>query len=74
METLIVNINKKSISEEITKILENYGESVSIFRFKNNIKKSKLNNHSADFLDLSGIWENTDITIETIRDKAWKRN
>lgn len=74
METLIVNINKKSIAEEITNILESYGETVKIFHLKSPKKSNNRNNKEFSLFDMTGIWENSDITLEKIREKAWKRS
>ncbi len=74
METLIVNINKKSIAEEITTILESYGETVKIYRFNSPEKSNNKNNKESSLFDMTGIWENSDITLEKMREKAWKRS
>ena len=74
METLIVNINKKSIADEITTILESYGETVKIFHLKNPDRFNSKKNKESSLFDMTGIWENSDITLEKIREKAWKRS
>ena len=39
------------------------------------ILKPKRKSETESFFDLKGIWENRDVTLETIRAKAWpKRN
>lgn len=35
--------------------------------------KSENNDNQNKFNEFAGMWEDSDITIESIRDKAWKR-
>jgi post-segregation antitoxin (ccd killing protein) len=39
---------------------------------KRDIEEKKQKKPSIDFDAMSGIWEGRDITIESIREKAWK--
>ena len=37
-----------------------------------NLKQKKQKPKDLDFSEFTGIWEDNDITLETIRKKAWK--
>ncbi len=40
--------------------------------FKKDIQKKQLNKNKPNFDEFAGLWEDKDITIKDLREKAWK--
>lgn len=73
METLIINIRNKKISKELIGYLSKHGDSINVIRL-NSQKHSKINKkNTGSFFDIAGIWKDTDITLDKIREKAWRQ-
>ena len=50
----------------------NFIKTLDYVDIKNNIEIPIINKNNK-FSEFAGMWEDRDITIETIREKAWKR-
>lgn len=68
---LIVRVANKDNAEMLTKILTSldFVNSVEIVE-----QKPTTSNEEQDFFSLAGLWENRDITTESIRQEAWREN
>ncbi|MBN1697555.1 MAG: hypothetical protein JW881_08590 [Spirochaetales bacterium] len=62
---LIINIKDNSKASHLIKFLKD----IPFIEIEESRKKESLKN----IMDLYGIWENSDISIDTIRAKAWGR-
>jgi len=52
----------------------NFLKTLDYIDIKSETQKTTLSNNNKDkFSQFAGMWKDTDITIDTIRDKAWKR-
>jgi hypothetical protein len=71
MEQLIVRVADKEKAEMLSKIL-------SALDFVNSVElmedKTTISNNEQDFFTLAGLWENRDVTTESIRQKAWRED
>jgi len=67
---ILLDIQNKSISNKILKFL-----STSFKKSDVSIKtlEDKNINNKHPFSEFSGLWENRDINIESIRESAWKK-
>ncbi len=54
--------------------LEFIRELISQFDFVEITEAKKKQTKKNSFFDSAGIWENRDISVESIRELAWKRN
>jgi hypothetical protein len=68
MEQLIVNIANPEKAQMLSEFLRalDFVNSVEIREEKLNISQEE------DFFELAGLWENRDLTTESIRQEAWK--
>ena len=68
---LIVRVSDKGKAEMLTKILTSldFVNSVEIVEDKPTISDEEQN-----FFSLAGLWENRDISTESIRQEAWREN
>jgi hypothetical protein len=68
MEQLIVNIANPEKAQMLSEFLRalDFVNSVEIREEKLNISQEE------DFFQLAGLWENRDLTTESIRQEAWK--
>ncbi|WP_245911994.1 hypothetical protein [Brunnivagina elsteri] len=61
----------KEKAEMLSKIL-------SALDFVNSVElmedKTTISNNEQDFFALAGLWENRDVTTESIRQKAWRED
>ncbi len=72
MEQLIVRVADKQKAEMLSKIL-------SALDFVNSVelmedKTTTPNNNEQDFFALAGLWENRNVTTESIRQEAWRED
>ncbi len=71
MEQLIVRVADKEKAEMLSKIL-------SALDFVNSVEvmqdKTTISNDEQDFFSLAGLWENRNVTTESIRQKAWRED
>ena len=68
MEQLIVKVTDKEKAEMLSQILTSLD-------FVNSVElmfEATITSQEEDFFSLAGIWENRDITIESIREEAWQ--
>jgi len=67
---ILLDIQNKSVSQKILDFL------ATSFK-KNDVRIKTLDDTSTDikhsFSEFAGLWENRDITIESIRESAWKK-
>ncbi len=74
METLILNVLNKEILKDLEEYILKFGNSIKLIRLPNpNTNKKNDESVKDNFFDVAGIWEGTDITIQKIRDKAWRK-
>jgi hypothetical protein len=59
-------------NEEKGKILLDFLKQIEFIEVRNRTDKKTNRNKDASFKDLYGIWKGRDITLESIRKKAWK--
>jgi hypothetical protein len=74
METFIINVSNKSVAKDLELFLSKYGNSTK--HIKLGQPESLTTNTSKkenNFFDIVGLWEGTDISIEKIREKAWRK-
>jgi superfamily II DNA/RNA helicase len=72
MEQLIVRVADKEKAKMLSKILSalDFVNSVEVMEDKTIIS----NNNEQDFFSLAGLWENRNVTIESIRQEAWRED
>jgi hypothetical protein len=67
---ILLNIQKESVSQKILDFL-------STSLKKNDVSIKVIDDENIDvknqFSEFSGLWENKDINIESIRESAWKK-
>lgn len=51
----------------------NFVKTLDYIDIKDEQTSKKSNNNQNKFSEFAGMWENSDISIENIREKAWKR-
>ncbi|MFK0731222.1 MAG: hypothetical protein ACFKPT_25750 [Gloeotrichia echinulata GP01] len=68
---LIVRVSDKDKAEMLTKLLTSldFVNSVEIIE-----DKPTISDDEEDFFSLAGLWENRDITTESIRQEAWRED
>lgn len=68
---LIVRVSDKGKAEMLTKILTSldFVNSVEIVE-----DQPTISDEEPDFFSLAGLWENRDISTESIRQEAWREN
>ena len=59
-------------NEEKGKFLLDFLKQIEFIEIRNRTDKKTNLNKDASFKDLYGIWKGRDITLESIRKKAWK--
>ncbi len=71
MEQLIVKVADKEKAEMLFKILSalDFVSSVDVIE-----DKAIISDNEQDFFSLAGLWENRNITAESIRQQAWREN
>jgi hypothetical protein len=69
MEQLIVNIANPEKAQMLSEFLRalDFVNSVQIRE-----EKLSISQQEEDFFQLAGLWENRDLTTESIRQEAWK--
>ncbi|MBE9055433.1 hypothetical protein [Sphaerospermopsis sp. LEGE 08334] len=69
MQQLIIQVADKEKAEMLLKIISalDFVNSVEVVEDNTNIVDSQQ-----DFFALAGMWENRDITTESIRQQAWR--
>lgn len=71
METYVINIKNKSSAEDLEKFLKKQGSTVSYIRISK--PQKYFISEKNDFFNIYGLWKDSDISLEKIREKAWKR-
>jgi hypothetical protein len=71
MEQLIVRVADKEKAEMLSKILSalDFVSSVEVME-----DKTTISNNEKDFFALAGLWENRNVTTESIRQEAWRED
>jgi len=71
MEQIVIQVKDKSKARALINFLKNleFVENIS----SNNLPVAQIDNSSkdAEFLALAGLWAGRDVTLESIRQKAW---
>lgn len=75
MEQIVVQVKDKEKAKVLLEILAalDFVDSVQATEAEEIISDSKVPEKSSDFFSLAGLWQNRDITLESIRQKAWPR-
>jgi hypothetical protein len=70
MQQLIIQIADKEKAQMLLKIISalDFVNSVEVIEDNTNIS-----DHEQDFFSLAGIWENRNVTTESIRQEAWRQ-
>jgi len=70
MEQLIIKVADKEKAQMLLAI-------ISALDFVNSVEvikdKTTISDNEEDFFSLAGLWENRNITTESIRKEAWRR-
>jgi hypothetical protein len=70
MQQLIIQIADKEKAQMLLKI-------ISALDFVNSVEviedNTNTSDHEQDFFSLAGIWENRNVTTESIRQEAWRQ-
>ena len=71
MEQITIQIKSKQKAQALLNFLKtlDYIENVSASRLSMFQPKDKVNEE--DFFDLAGLWAGRDVTLDSIRQKAW---
>jgi hypothetical protein len=70
MESVQLYVSNKEQVDLLYKLLSH----LDFVKFSSNKKKSKIKSSNHTIFDSVGLWENREITQETLRAKAWKRD
>jgi hypothetical protein len=70
MERLIVRVTDKVKAEMLSKVLKSL-DFVSSMEFIED--GATLSDSDRDFFALAGLWENRDVTTQSIRQEAWPK-
>lgn len=74
METFILNIRNKAIAKDLENYLSKFNNSIKLIKLHISYKNSKAEKtEKGSFFDIAGIWEDSDITVKKIREKAWRQ-
>ena len=74
MESFILNVQNKAIAKDLENYIFKFGNSVKLIKLPNpKYSEKKTKSTDGNFFDLVGLWEGTDITTQTIREKAWRK-
>ena len=68
---MIVTLDIKN--ESLKENFLNFIKTLDYIEIKNEIELQTPINQKDKFKDFSGLWEDREITIESIREKSWKR-
>ena len=73
MEQIVVQVKDKEKAKMLLELLAalDFVDSVQAREAEEIIGDSKMPEGSSDFFSLAGLWQNRDITLESIRQKAW---
>lgn len=74
MEEIVIQIKDKQKVQWLTNLLQalDFVTSVRVTH-KKQVKRTAQDKTDADFFSYAGIWANQDITVTTLRNKAWPR-
>jgi hypothetical protein len=70
MEQITIQIKNKQKAQALITFLKSL-DFIDELKTQNSIFESKTKMNDADFFALAGIWSGRDVTLETIRLKAW---
>ncbi|OBQ16045.1 hypothetical protein [Anabaena sp. AL93] len=73
MQQLIIQIADKEKAQMLLKLISalDFVNSVEVIEDNTNI--SDISDDEKDFFSLAGIWENRNITTDSIRQEAWRQ-
>ena len=81
METLVIKVDKKENVTFLRKLLKKLNFVVEVVEHETDPAKNTVNEFPVEepkskpsIADFAGIWQKRDITLEKLREKAWKRN
>lgn len=75
MEEIVIQVKDKQKVEWLTNLLQalDFVTSVRVTHKKHGKQMNAQQKTEADFFAYAGLWTNRDITITTLREKAWPR-
>jgi hypothetical protein len=81
METILLKIDKKENVTFLKKLLKKLNFVVEVVDQEIDLKKDKVEElpleeakSTPSIDDFAGLWKDRDFTLETLREKAWKRS
>lgn len=72
MEQLIVQVTDKEKAKMLSEMLSALDFVYSVNAIED--QKTTFINDEQDFFAVAGLWENRDVTVESIRKKAWRED
>ncbi len=74
-EEIIIQVKDKNKVQWLTNLLQalDFVSSVRVEHRKNGKRTSTQQKSTDDFFAFAGLWADRDVTIETLRNKAWPR-
>jgi hypothetical protein len=75
MEQIVVKVRDKEKAKALFELLASldFVDSVKTGEAEEVNSNSTANEESLDFFSLAGLWQDREITLESIRQKAWPR-
>jgi hypothetical protein len=75
MEQIVVQVKNKEKAKVLLELLAalDFVDSVRSSETAENEVGSPPSEEVSDFFSLAGLWQDRDVTLETIRQKAWPR-
>jgi len=81
METIVIKVDNKKNVTFLIKLLKKLNFVVEVIDQQNESEGNKVNELAFDdpkskpaISDFAGLWEDRDITLKKLRERAWKRN
>jgi hypothetical protein len=75
MEQIIIQVRDKEKAKVLFELLTalDFVDSVQTSGVEEVEEKTAVQEETADFFALAGLWQDREVTIELIREKAWPR-
>jgi len=71
MEQITIRIKDKEKAQSLLEFLKSLDYIESISESDLSVKTSSDEKQEKDFLELAGLWNGRDISLKTIRERAW---
>ena len=75
MEQIVVQVRDKGKAKALFELLAalDFVDSVKTSATEEVEVKAEVGEEAADFFSLAGLWQDREVTLESIRQKAWPR-